>query len=604
MALAHYVVATIVFTLAQKGKGYFSTAIRGANLKIWHTNCARMGSIPVDANFMHIQLVDLAVFTKGGTKTDKHIMQKEILREHVYKDEQGHPIRKAIKYTDGSWAQMRHEKGGWKPGVKGTRNVLYGLDRLTEDYSNNIIFIFEGEKDCERAWENGLQATTNVQGAGKWSDSLNGPLNGRTVCIVPDKDEAGENHAQKVQSSLQRSGIDCFILFDYAKNLPAKSDFCDWMDANGENVDIFLELTETAKVKANNPNDTRYEPNLIKASEYKLRKPEYWVADIIEKRALTFVVGASGCGKTFVATDLAVSIGLGHNFHGKHVEKGLVIISAGEDQDGQVARLRAAAEHKKSKLENADIYIAKRPLVFSDETTLSEFCREIEENHKGKIAVIIIDTMARAMVGTDENSSKDMSLFIYQCDQFRERFECSVVVLHHTGHEGQRGRGSSARKGAADAENLISAEGGKIGSGGKICLRFDKVKNARTPEPIYFSTDTHVLFDDDAEFFETLVLNITDAPKQSQRSQQLTPGEEQTLNTFKEAQWAKCPDPEAVASKEVSLDEWRPVFRKKHTGNNDKSKDAVFSRDRKSLVNKGFLKVEDNIYSLGNMATS
>ena len=33
-------------------------------------------------------------------------------------------------------------------------------------------------------------------------------------------------------------------------------------------------------------------------------------------------------------------------------------------------------------------------------------CQEIEENHKDKIAVIIIDTMARAMVGTDENSAK------------------------------------------------------------------------------------------------------------------------------------------------------------------------------------------------------
>ena len=215
---------------------------------------------------------------------------------------------------------------------------------------------------------------------------------------------------------------------------------------------------------------------LIKASEYTLTKPEYWIEGIIEKNTLTFIVGASGCGKTFVATDIATSIGLGIEYHGRQVKQGHVIISAGEGQDGQVARLRAAAEHKGKKLENADIYLAKQAVVFADESAVTTLCREIKENHKGKIAVIIIDTLARAMVGADENSAKDMSTFIHQCDHLRERFGCSIIVVHHSGHEGSRGRGSSARYAAADAEIIIKAEGGKIGTGGKICVSFKKLK--------------------------------------------------------------------------------------------------------------------------------
>ena len=67
------------------------------------------------------------------------------------------------------------------------------------------------------------------------------------------------------------------------------------------------------------PGATKKASLLVKASDYKLTKPEYWVEGIIEKDALTFMVGASGCGKTFVATDIATSIGLGVDYHGRQV---------------------------------------------------------------------------------------------------------------------------------------------------------------------------------------------------------------------------------------------------------------------------------------------
>ncbi|MDB3910866.1 AAA family ATPase [Paracoccaceae bacterium] len=377
------------------------------------------------------------------------------------------------------------------------------------------------------------------------------------------------------------------------------ADWNDRLQAEGADT-VNAELTRNLK----QPGTTKKARLLVKASDYKLTKPEYWVEGIIEKDALTFMVGASGCGKTFVATDVATSIGLGIEYHGRQVKQGHVIISAGEGQDGQVARLRAAAEHKGKRLENAEIYLAKQAVVFADENAVLALCQEIEENHKGKVAVIIIDTMARAMVGTDENSSKDMSAFIHQCDHLRERFGCSIIVVHHTGHEGSRGRGSSARYAAADAEIIIKAEGGKVGTGGKICMSFEKTKNAKTPASLYFSTETRLLHDEKAETFDTLVLNAVDAPEQANKNTKLTTGETMALKTFKAAQLAKTPDIENVATTKVELEEWREHFRRQHTGNSDKSKDTVFSRNRQGLVNKGYLTVEDNIYSLGNMTTS
>ena len=161
-------------------------------------------------------------------------------------DERSKWLRKAAKFTNGQWAQFRWENEQWKPKVTGVRNVPYGLDRLRDDNNDELCFVFEGEKDVERAWHNGLIATCNVGGAGKWANDLNQYLVGKTVCIVPDNDEAGSNHAQKVQASLRSSGIDCFILWDYRDGLDVKGDFSDWMDANHDDLKKFKNLAESA----------------------------------------------------------------------------------------------------------------------------------------------------------------------------------------------------------------------------------------------------------------------------------------------------------------------------------------------------------------------
>jgi hypothetical protein len=58
-----------------------------------------------------------------------------------------------------------------------------------------------------------------------------------------------------------------------------------------------------------------------------------------------------------------------------------------------------------------------------------------------------------------------------------------------------------------------------------------------------------------------------------------------------------------VASARLALDEWRPLFNERHTGDNQSSKNTAFARARKDLVDKGLLKCRDDIYRLGDKAT-
>ena len=58
-----------------------------------------------------------------------------------------------------------------------------------------------------------------------------------------------------------------------------------------------------------------------------------------------------------------------------------------------------------------------------------------------------------------------------------------------------------------------------------------------------------------------------------------------------------------VAPQNVNLDDWRNLFKQRHTGDNDKSKNTAHLRARKSLVHWGYLEVKDDVYTLGDKAT-
>ena len=83
-----------------------------------------------------------------------------------------------------------------------------------------MVLIPEGEKDVDRLIDLGFVATTNAGGAGKWRPEHSEYLRGRRVCIMPDNDDAGERHAEKVARSL--AGIAAEIRILRLPNLPAE----------------------------------------------------------------------------------------------------------------------------------------------------------------------------------------------------------------------------------------------------------------------------------------------------------------------------------------------------------------------------------------------
>jgi hypothetical protein len=69
--------------------------------------------------------------------------------------------------------------------------------------------------------------------------------------------------------------------------------------------------------------------------------------------------------------------------------------------------------------------------------------------------MIVVDTQARVTVGMEENSAKEMGVFVKAISRLKEATKACVMVVHHTGKEGGSARGSSALFGAMDSEITV-----------------------------------------------------------------------------------------------------------------------------------------------------
>ena len=232
---------------------------------------------------------------------------------------------------------------------------------------------------------------------------------------------------------------------------------------------------------------------------------------ILYANTLASVVGKSGSCKSFLAQGMCASIATGAPWMGRSVRKGSVFYIGGEGSTGIRKRFDGWANHNRTTLEGAPLYVAGGMPALSDELTVAGVIAEIQTiadevffNAGGVDPVlVVIDTMARAMAGGDENSAADVGRLIRGLDWIRERWECCVLVIHHTGHAdgaSQRGRGSSAYYAALDSELLVTSDGARV------TVRSTKEKDWPKPPELYLDRQI-VDVDVDGAIETTLVLD-------------------------------------------------------------------------------------------------
>lgn len=185
--------------------------------------------------------------------------------------------------------------------------------------------------------------------------------------------------------------------------------------------------------------------------------PPTWLIDtIVPAGGLVGLYGPPGSFKSFLAIDMAMAVATGRAWHGQGVARGHVIYVAAEGGTGIAKRAHAWLDYYKVHPTQAEIsWLVESLVVNPDGDQMDQLFGRIHQEINREPSLVVIDTLARCFEG-DENTQEDMGRFVAGVDRLRREFQSTVVVVHHTRLGGDRERGNTAFRGAADA--MISIE--------------------------------------------------------------------------------------------------------------------------------------------------
>jgi hypothetical protein len=215
-----------------------------------------------------------------------------------------------------------------------------------------------------------------------------------------------------------------------------------------------------------------------------LPSPEWLVDKVLPADTFAVIFGAPGSTKSFWSLDAACSVASGHSLHGSVVKQGPVIYAAGEGLRGLKWRLEAwRLAHPSADMDalRRNLRIVPRAIRLLEEGDAMRVFNTARS--MGDLSLLIIDTWARALTGGDENSSRDVGLAIDVCEAVRHATGATVLVVHHSNKDGSAERGSTALKGAADAQMRME----KDEKTGVVTLHCIKMKDSEEFEDRRFT---------------------------------------------------------------------------------------------------------------------
>jgi hypothetical protein len=180
------------------------------------------------------------------------------------------------------------------------------------------------------------------------------------------------------------------------------------------------------------------------------------IKGVIPDAEFGIIYGKSGSGKSFAAIDLGYHMARGEPWRGRRVKQRNVFYVAAEGAGGVRRRTQAYSEYHAVDAA-VPFYTRERGVNLFEKNGWVKAATDVIALTGDTRGVIFIDTLSRSIPGVDENSAKDMSMVIENCQMLGRATGCMVVVIAHAGKNDDQGvRGSSALRAAADFEIAVS----------------------------------------------------------------------------------------------------------------------------------------------------
>ena len=416
--------------------------------------------------------------------------------EWLYEDEDGEQlfIKQRFKTNTAKGKDYKlvsiGPDGAKRYSMSGTRLVPYRFpELLNAKTAGRTIFLTEGEKAADALVSIGVIATSAHAGSGSWPEEITQYFAGAVVIMVPDNDLAGWKYAHKVAAALVPVVKSLRIL-----DLPVEDptdDAWEWVNVLGGTRQELVELAkvsplvtsaddvtvparlvapqetvapvqpQTPAANVHQETDKTYKPFKIESWQSVKDEPVNWlIQDVIPEKSFVALYGPPASFKSFIAMDIAECIASGRPWLGKEINgTGPVLYIAGEGHGGIGARIAAIKQHHNTP-DEAQVYVVRSQINLrssvEDFTNLILAIDELVQELGVDLRMIVIDTLARAFGGGNENSSDDMGAFIQATGKIQNRYRCSLMLLHHAGKDTTKGlRGHSSLLGAVDTQMEI-----------------------------------------------------------------------------------------------------------------------------------------------------
>ncbi|MEP9348806.1 AAA family ATPase [Xanthobacter sp. KR7-225] len=516
---------------------------------------------------------------------------KRIVATYPYHDETGTLLFEVVRFEPKEFRQRRPDgHGGHLWNLKGVRLAPYHLPEVLEAIAQErTVFIVEGEKDVDRLGALNIPATCNAAGAGKWRDEFAGHFAGADVVIIPDNDDAGRDHADKVARSLSPVAARVRVLS--LANLPRKGDVSDWLDAGGTADELHRLAEEAPPWK---PSVATRLPAVWWGDEDKQPALSWLVKGLLIDGGLSTVYGPPGTSKTFLVLDLALHVAHGRAWFGRRVVAGGVVYVSGEGGSGMRQRMKAWRQERAGEAGRPFVLVPSSVNLFDDEDGVETLIADVKQ-HAGlmcePLRLVVLDTLSRMIGSGDEDKARDINLVVQRAERMQRELGCHVLVVHHSGKDRERGaRGSNALLGAVDAAIEISRHETGLCEG-----KIAKVKDGGDIAPFTYELRPSVLgVDEEGDDITSCVVSPADAsPGETKGLSKLTNSERIAREALAEAideQGEEMAGSHAPAStRGVRIDTWREYAYRRGLGDTPDAKKKAFQRARESLKAKGIV---------------
>ncbi|MGH3556432.1 AAA family ATPase [Mycobacterium sp.] len=193
-----------------------------------------------------------------------------------------------------------------------------------------------------------------------------------------------------------------------------------------------------------------------------LPDPEPLIVDTVDQGTVALLYGKWGTYKSFIAFDWAASVATGRPWQGRRTDRRRVLYVAAEGAYGFKNRVAAWQAGWHTTIGDDDLVILPYPVNL---TRRDDVALLIELVQWGRYDLVVLDTLARCMVGADENSAKDCGVVVDVMVRLRRATPDGrgvVLGVHHTGKDGKTFRGSSVFEAGADTVYAVQRDGNTV----------------------------------------------------------------------------------------------------------------------------------------------